>query len=421
MDFVAAVRFLSALESKGSRYGLERMREFAARIGLPTGGNPKFIHVAGTNGKGSVTSYIQSILHGQGHRTGGYFSPFVVDIRERIQFGLELISPEDFASTLTELVALAEPLRESEHGYPTEFEFKTAMGLLYWQRKAAEYVALEVGLGGRLDATNIVEPASCAIVSIGMDHMAILGDTLEKIATEKAGILKPGVPAAVGWMAPEALSAIERVAQEKGCELWRVGEEIRVEGDEIAFGGRHFKGVKPGVLGVHQMENAALALAACHLAGGIREPERALRSIAETRAPGRMECWQYRGVDIILDGAHNGQAAENLARSLPEKAYVLVTNMVSGHDPHDFYAPLLPVVEEAHVAPIDFFRATPTESMSKELQKLSVAKVVEHPTLGDAIEEACESGLPVLVTGSFYLVGEAIRWLMGNSADRAHP
>jgi len=278
---------------------------------------------------------------------------------------------------------------------------------------------LEVGLGGRLDATNIVDPVSCAIVSIGMDHMAILGETLEKIAAEKAGILKPGVPGVVGKMAPEALDVIESIAKEIGCPLWRIGEEIRIERDEIRFDGVEFRGVAPGILGVHQMENAALALAACHLGGGLHDLEKAIQSIAQTRAPGRMECWRFQGATIVLDGAHNGPAAESVAKSLPEKAYALVTNMVSGHDPHDFYPAILPLVEEAHVAPIDFFRATPTHTMARELQSLGVATVVEHPALGDAMTEACESGLPVLVTGSFYLVGEAIRWLKAHGGEPA--
>ncbi|HEY0866603.1 MAG TPA: hypothetical protein VGE01_04465, partial [Fimbriimonas sp.] len=210
MTYPEALAYVSGLEPRGWRLGLDRMQAFIDRAGLsqnvgrPPGTDPagkpgaRFIHVAGTNGKGSVTAFLQSMLVEHGYRTGAFFSPYVVDPRERVQFGRSLISESDFASVVAHLKPIAESFSETEFGGITEFEFKTAVGVEYWRRKRCEWVALEVGLGGRLDATNVVHPACSAIVSIGYDHTQILGDTLEKIAFEKAGIVKPETPLVVG-------------------------------------------------------------------------------------------------------------------------------------------------------------------------------------------------------------------------------
>jgi dihydrofolate synthase / folylpolyglutamate synthase len=208
MDYQQAQDYIASLAQRGWRLGLDRMTEFAARAdlvgSLGDGDSPKFIHVAGTNGKGSVTAMLQSCLVDQGHRTGAFFSPYVVDPRERIQFGREMISKEDLAAIATKLMPIGESLSETEFGGVTEFEFKTAMGFEYWKQKECDWVALEVGLGGRLDATNIITPASSAIVSISYDHVSILGETLAEIAREKAGVIKPGRPVVVGEMPDEA-------------------------------------------------------------------------------------------------------------------------------------------------------------------------------------------------------------------------
>lgn len=222
MTYDESLAWIAGLQGRGWRLGLDRMRAFVRAAGLEDVlGGPEspiqYLHVAGTNGKGSVTAYLQSMLVAQGYKTGGYFSPYVVDPRERIQIGGELISRDEFASVATELREVAERFDQTEQGGITEFEFKTAMGFLAWKRAGVEVVALEVGLGGRLDATNVVTPKACAIVSISLDHTSILGNTEAEIAGEKAGILKPGVTGVLGTVNKEAEAAIKEVAKGAGA------------------------------------------------------------------------------------------------------------------------------------------------------------------------------------------------------------
>ncbi|MCH7945095.1 MAG: bifunctional folylpolyglutamate synthase/dihydrofolate synthase, partial [Armatimonadetes bacterium] len=186
LSFDDAVARLGDLRRRGWRLGLDRMQEYVRRLGLQDKlgqpGGPKFIHVAGTNGKGSVVAFLQSMLVEQGFKTGAAYSPYVYDIRERVQLGRKLISKSDFARLAVRLLDVGEDLERTELGGPTEFELKTALGFAYWAEQGAEWVALEVGLGGRLDATNVVDPAASIIVSIGLDHTHILGETLSEIA-----------------------------------------------------------------------------------------------------------------------------------------------------------------------------------------------------------------------------------------------
>ena len=230
MTYEQALAYIAALEPRGWRLGLDRMQEFVHRAGLdqsignPSG--PQFIHVAGTNGKGSTTAFLQSILVESGYRTGSFFSPFVVDPRERVQFGRELIGKQELADLTEALIPVADSLTDSEFGGITEFEFKTAIGFQYWKQRHAEWVALEVGLGGRLDATSVVTPCASIIVSIGLDHMHILGDTRAKIAFEKAGVIKPGAPVIVGDLPPDALEVVTEVAQANTAPIWRWGHEV---------------------------------------------------------------------------------------------------------------------------------------------------------------------------------------------------
>lgn len=391
------------------------MQEFVRRAGLadslgPT--SPRFIHVAGTNGKGSVTAFLQSMLVEGGYRTGAFFSPFVVDPRERVQFGRSLISREDLASLTRELRDLAESFTETEFGGITEFEFKTALGFLYWKRKACEWVALEVGLGGRLDATNVVTPAASVIVSIGLDHMAILGETRELIATEKAGIIKPRVPAVVGRMAPEALSTIEAIAAEREAPLWRFGREIVLEGTTVSTPAATHHGLIPGFQGAIQPHNMALAVAALDAAGLSLSSDDLVRGAMSAWAPGRLQEVRFGGTKVILDGAHNPDAAQVLRASLSDlSSVVMVTNMIAGHEPDAFFSQFADLAVSTHVVPIDFHRARPVEATVEVLKPL-LPRVQGHSSVLEGLRAACsEAGKDgvVLVTGSFYLVGEALR------------
>jgi dihydrofolate synthase/folylpolyglutamate synthase len=257
------------------------------------------------------------------------------------------------------------------------------------------------------------------IVSIGLDHTGILGDTHAEIAFEKAGVIKPGKPVVVGQMVPEAVEVMEREGSERGAQLWLYGREVLVEPDRLA---RHFTvctparshpNLRPGLVGKMQVHNMALAVAAFDAAGAFTEERAVHRGVHAAFVPGRFEQRFYSGCEVVLDGAHNVEAATALAETLedrfPGRRIVLVTGMVTGHEPSKFYEPLARLVDRAHVAPIQFHRALPVSDVALELHD-QVSSVETHGSVSDALAAAARDardGSLILVTGSFYLVGEA--------------
>lgn len=427
MTYEEALDYIASLESRGWRLALDRMQEFANRLGLEDAlgapGGPQFIHIAGTNGKGSVTAYVQSMLIESGYSTGAFFSPFVYDPRERVQLGRRLIPKKIFGYLTALIKPVGESLAETEFGGITEFELKTALGFQFWKEAECDWVALEVGLGGRLDATNIITPRCSVIVSIGLDHVQLLGDTLAKVAREKAGIIKVGIPVVVGALPDEALQVIEDVANEHGSEIWRMGREISVQedpNDEGAFvvttpKGSH-AGLRPGLTGTMQPHNMALAVAALDAAGATRTLRGLQDGARRAWAPGRFQRVRFEGRQFLLDGAHNLDSARVLAQSLRETGWadrriVLLSGMVRGHDVQEFYAQISPLIKSAHFAPIDFHRAVEPIEL-KEVAGNLFESSTWYPTMDQALAASIldtASNDLILVTGSFYLVGEVGR------------
>lgn len=370
MDYSQARKYIESLQARGWRLGLDRMEQFLDRLGNPHDGLKAF-HVAGTNGKGTVTATIAAILRRGGHRVGSYFSPYVYDFRERIQIDGEMISKGDVARLTEVMRPVADEMAYEEVGGPTEFEFKTAMAFLYWKERGVDLAAVEVGLGGRLDATNVIEAPLCSVITeIGMDHQAHLGDTVEKIAREKAGIIKDGRPTVTGVTDESAFGVIRDVAREYGSHL------LRVSGEDF------------------QVRNRAVAALAVKV--GAPNGEAILKNgLPEVRLPGRMEIVSERP-RIIFDGGHNEQAISAVLESL-EGQVVCVYSAATGH------APLTELLaarcRKVLVAPMAHPRALP----SAELRPT-------HPTVKDALMEALADlgeGETLLVTGSFYLLAEA--------------
>jgi dihydrofolate synthase / folylpolyglutamate synthase len=427
-----AVAYLESLAPRGWRLGLDRVSEFVRRAGLSdlVAGREgtRFIHVAGTNGKGSVTAFLQSMMVESGWRTGAFFSPYVVDLRERVQLDRTPISRPAFARLATRLRPIAESLSDTEFGGVTEFEFKTALGFEAWRVRRCEWVALEVGLGGRLDATNVVEPAASMIVSIGLDHVGILGDTLGQIAAEKAGILKPGRPAIVGDLPPEALEPTLRRAAELDCQVWRWGREIRVE--EMAAGAcrvrtpRSEAALDPSLLGPVQFHNAALAYAAMEIAGAGADIDALVRGAASAALPGRFQLIRTQDGTVLLDGAHNRDAAVQLRRAIDRHwkghppRMALVLGMTQGHDADPFLLPLRERLVAIHAAPIRFHRGREAEDVAREVGGKAHRRM--RDALKAARDDAGADGV-VLVSGSFYLVGEALRAMRGTEPRAPRP
>jgi len=422
LNYEETVAAIQSLEPRGWRLGLDRMQEFALRAGLKDSlgpASPSFLHVAGTNGKGSVTAFLQSMLVESGFLTGAYYSPFVYDVRERWQIGRQMVSKELLAELASELWPVGDSLAATAFGGITEFEFKTGLAFLLFQRKKCDWVALEVGLGGRLDATNIIEPAAAAVVSIGLDHVSVLGATHSKIAREKAGVIKQGRPVIIGRLPTEAAAVVHAVAFEQGAPVWEVGKEIALEpqGDawRVSTPARTYDRVVTGLVGTWQPHNAAVALGLMDASGATRSTETNREGLAKAWLPGRMQRCHALGRDWILDGAHNAEAGASLRDSLAQSGIqqvFLLTGMVAGHDQLAFYQTLADVVNGVVVTPIQFHRAMPPDVLAGMLTD-GLGDVTVTDTLEKAISEAltAPAHLPILVTGSFYLVGEVGRYL----------
>ncbi len=331
MDYEEAITFLHSLGKFGVNLGLGRTLALLDATGSPHL-KLKGIHVAGTNGKGSVAAMTASVLRAAGFRAGLYTSPHLSSYTERISVNGRPIP----GARLADLIARLRPHFEAvAHdpalGPPTEFEMGTVVAFLYFADEAVDYAVVEVGLGGRFDATNVITPLASVITHVDMDHREKLGDTIEEIAFEKAGIIKPGVPVVVGLQHPAALAVIRRVAAESSARVDVVGEDILYErtrhdaegqGFRIAVGGKDLGELYIPLLGSHQVENAACAVGAIEALRrhGVNVEKDALRKgLKLTRWPGRLEILQRRPL-VLVDGAHNLDGMERLAQAVPEVA-----------------------------------------------------------------------------------------------------
>lgn len=430
-DFACA--YIDSYAGRGWRLGLDRMETFMQRAGLyefaGRDGRCSFLHVAGTNGKGTTTAILESILAAAGFKSGGTYSPYVLNVRERIRVQNANVPEQLFAQAAEALAPVAEAIGESELGLVTEFEFKTAMAFWIWRATGREWVAAEVGLGGRLDATNVLSPSACAIVSIGMDHMAFLGDTETAIASEKAGILKRGVPAVIGDVSPEARRAITSIAHQVGASLWTIGEEVRYE---PLTGGRVWIET-PGLqrreftlpsFGPFSAHNTAVALATLEAAGLRIDDTYIQAGLNQATLLGRFQRIDVLGVPYLLDGAHNAASAQALASALTSESVQeplhLVCGMLEGHDPRGVLVPLLKCAETVTVSPIQFHRGLPAKELSDHIALLgysSECAVSLHEALELAGAKQRAVGGTIVVTGSFYLVGEVLSHLAKRSQD----
>ncbi|MEI6224007.1 MAG: folylpolyglutamate synthase/dihydrofolate synthase family protein [Deltaproteobacteria bacterium] len=396
--------YLDTLRPLAMRFGLERMERALEALGRPDR-DLAVLHVAGTNGKGSTCAMAAGALRLAGHHVGLYTSPHLVRFHERIQVDGTPIDDEALAARIEE-VRRACPWHErgDEADRLTYFEFATLVGLLHLARERVDVAVLEVGLGGRFDATNAVTPRVAAVARIGLDHMQFLGDRVDAIAREKAGIFKRGVPAVVAHaQPPPAMEALR---------------------DEATRRGSPFHVAPPGwdgpvaLRGPHQKGNAGLAAAALRLldASGIRVGEEEIREgIASALWPGRLE--EVRGV--LLDGAHNADGAAALAAALPVlhpgRPVELVFGVLSDKDHEAMLAALAPAARRIHLVAPDSPRARDPRSDVPVAERLG-AVVDVHASLPEALacaRGAARDGALVCVAGSLYLVGEAIGLLSG--------
>lgn len=409
-DYAAATEYLYALKTAGVKFGVDRMRDLAAALGHPERRYP-VIHIAGTNGKGSVSAMVEAILRQAGYRTGLYTSPHLVKLGERVQVDRRILSEAEILRYTNELSPVAERLGAAgPDDHPSFFEFMTAMAFLQFARERVDAAVVEVGLGGRLDATNVVQPEVTVITSIGHDHMEQLGDTLEKIAAEKAGIVKPGRPLVLGRLPAEAEAVIRAIAVERGAPVVSVREEF---GDAIA------SYPHTNLEGDYQRWNAATATLVSRL---LREKfprldESAIaRGLQHVAWPGRWERTTIGGRTLILDASHNPEGAAvldaNLSRLATEtgRRPIIVAGALGEFRARALLEVIARHAKEVHLIPPHQARACSYE----ELERL--AGPVLHDRLHRATIESvfpsaheCALGGPddiIVVTGSIYLLGE---------------
>jgi dihydrofolate synthase/folylpolyglutamate synthase len=433
MKYEASVRYLFSLgrelaaptQAAATKFDLENITVLAERLGRPDRAYPT-AHIAGTNGKGSTAAFLESILRHAGFRTGLNTSPHLEKINERIRINGAEISDQAFAETLTHIHALIEELLAAGklRAHPTYFECVTAMAFEYFARERVDFAVFEVGLGGRLDATNVLSPLVTIITRIDFDHENFLGHSLNEIAAEKAGILKPGVPAVLAEQRPEAREVILARAKSLGCPVIEPAQIFRIDRESTRGGsvrariietvsGKIFE-IAPSLPGRFQLQNALNAIVAARLLQNrnFRIPDDAItRGIANTVWPGRLEKL-HSSPDVYLDGAHNPAAARELAHFLEQN--------FSGRKIWLIYAALRDkAVDEVagflfpHAAEVIFTAARTSRAVSAtqlaEIASHLAARFSVIPDAERAFEYALAEAAPedvIFITGSLYLVGQ---------------
>lgn len=416
MTYDETIDFLYRLQWHGIRLDLGPAERLLDAAGRPHE-RYRVIHVGGTNGKGSTAAMLASMLGAAGYSVGLYTSPHLIDFTERIRVDGRPIGRDQVVGLTEDLRAVLPADIE-----PTFFEFTTAMAFLAFARAAVDVAVVEVGMGGRLDATNVVRPLVSVVTNVDLDHQRYLGDTVGAIAREKAGIIKPGVPVVTGAAHPDALAVLAEVAAGRGSSLTVVGRDVRVTGLSpalFAYEGvvERLDGLTCPLLGRHQMTNAATALAAIEHARdrGLFVPSDAIRrGLARVRWEGRLEVVKSRPL-ILVDGAHNPAGADALAEFLraerarrPGARLVVVFGILAEKDLRGIIDRVGPLADEVVLTESGYHRAASVEALRTAASSLTVP-VRLVPDLARAVEET-EARLAAddwcVVTGSLYTVGE---------------
>lgn len=427
------------MQTAGIRPGLERIAWLMDKLGHPER-RLKFIHVAGTNGKGSVCAYLEQVLRKCGYDVGLFTSPYITTYTDRIRYNGENMPDEALLRLANRLKPLADELARTEWGTPTMFELTTALALLYFATETyPDYVVWETGLGGRLDVTNIVHPVVSVITNVGHDHLDVLGPTLEDVAREKAGIIKPGVPVVSAVRQPEAIEVLRRTARERKATLYLAGEQFDYE--VLSLGEREtrftFRGpfrelhdLRVAMSGAHQAENAAVAVMVLETLRQyyalIMEDEDLREGLARTFWPGRLETVSERP-RVVVDGAHNPEGMAALAAALRDlyrfgRLNVLLAMMPNKNHEHSLRH-ILPLVDTLVITEPDFHRKMSASALAGVVEGLreqvgGPGRVLVEPdwrralqTVLELAEDAPDQTLTV-VTGTLYLVADVRSWLL---------
>ena len=424
MKYEEAMEYIHKVGNFGSNYGLERTFRLLELLGNPQE-ELKLIHIAGTNGKGSTTSIITSILMEKGFKVGMYTSPFLEEFEERIQINRNNIPKETLGRLMDKLKVAVEKVNDEGYNHPTEFEIITALMFLYFKEENIDYGVIEVGLGGRLDSTNVINPIISIITSISLDHTNLLGNTLEEIANEKAGIIKNGVPVVSYPQEEEARKVIEKVAKEKGSKLYTVDKEnghfIKVVNEdkiyqkvEVEFNDSKVE-LDFSLLGEHQINNLLVALKSISI---IAEKENIDFTIDDIKKATKKVIWKGRlevmknSPLVVIDGAHNIQGIQTLKNNIHKyfeyKNIYLLLGILADKQVCDIVKTIVPEAKEVYALTPHSDRAELSNDLKKVIDKYNsncIALDSYEEALDLALEKADKEDL-ILISGSLYMIGD---------------
>ena len=426
MNYTEAVDYIETIPIFTVKHPPEHTRELLSRLGNPQEGI-KIIHVAGTNGKGSVCAYLNAMLLAGGKKTGLFTSPHLVRINERFQINGEDVSDEQFLNAFLKVEKAAKEYEAEGEGHPSYFETLFLMGMLIFKEAGVEYLVMETGLGGRLDATNVVEkPLACIITSISRDHTEYLGDTLEAIAGEKAGIIKAGVPVIYDASQPGPASVIAAKAKEMGSPAWPMEPsfyEMKTQSREgitftFAYPGGEKAELAIPYVAKYQMMNASLAFYMMHILQDVHDiPKNVLaEGLSKIKWPCRME---MAAPGVIIDGAHNedgiAQFVSTAGYFAKENEITILFTAVADKHYHEMIGEICEGIHPSHVVAtqIDGSRVVPAEVLAEDFRKAGCTDVCAEPEIGAAYEKALGkkgSGM-LFCVGSLYLAGELKAYL----------
>lgn len=423
MNYDEAVRYIEDTAKFGSKLGLERTEMILNKLGNPHK-KIKTIHIAGTNGKGSTTAMVTNVLIESGYSVGTYISPYIEEFEERIQVNNTNIPKADLADVITRLSEVIKEVAEEGYGNPTQFEIITCAGFMYFYEKKVDYAVVEVGLGGRLDSTNVISPEICAIASISLDHMQILGDTLEKIAGEKAGIIKEKTPVVLYPQGESVTKVIEAAAALKNAPVIKVNKDNAlyqelVEGEDRFYQRIRIKGKDSyelllPLLGVHQIQNCNVVINICEALkeNGVNiTRESIISGIKNVRWPGRMEVMGRKPI-VLLDGAHNIDGITKLKESIENyfkyDKLILVLGILADKQVDDMIKVICPMAERViAVTPHSERGELCNELKDKILQyEIPCEAFEDYGEAYDKAKEYCSEDSLLVISGSLYMVGD---------------
>ena len=422
MDYKESLKYIEETHKFGIRLGLDNMSKLLELLGNPQD-KLNVIHVAGTNGKGSTCSFITSILKECGYKVGLYTSPYLETFTERIRINGENIPEEDVARIVTLIREKIEQMVSEGYSYPTEFEIVTTMAFYYYCEQEVDFVALEVGLGGRYDATNIIKKSDVSVItSISLDHVGILGDTVAKIAYEKGGIIKENGVAVVYDQSDEAKNVIKDICKEKNAKYIEVKfDDINVKQSDInsqvydcSIMGQRYEDLEIQLIGDHQINNSMLALSAIEVLKELKNlnlnEEDIRKGLLNTRWPGRIEKIMDKPT-FIIDGAHNEDGARSLAKAIAKnfngKKATLLIGMLEDKDIDGVLEILMPYFNKVITTTPDNDRAINCETLKEKISKY-VDDVVAISNIEDAVNYTLRNAKEddvIISAGSLYMIG----------------